>query len=68
VIDANGVIRANGLVFLEEIHEKPVDKSIESLVAEAEKASKRKSMISTGQPTPVRNRRCHIAQKWGNLS
>ena len=42
VIDANGVIRDNGLVYFEEIYgSKTPDKMIESLVAEAEKASKR---------------------------
>jgi thiol-disulfide isomerase/thioredoxin len=41
VIDANGVIRDNGLVYFEDIHDsKTPDKTIESLVAEAEKASK----------------------------
>jgi thiol-disulfide isomerase/thioredoxin len=40
VIDANGTIRDNGLVYFEEIHEKTPDKTIESIVAEVEKASK----------------------------
>ena len=42
VIDANGVIRDDGLVYFDELYEgKTPDKVIESLVAEAEKASKR---------------------------
>ena len=41
VIDDNGVIRDNGLVYFAEIHEsKTPDKTIESLVAEVEKATK----------------------------
>ncbi|MDR3635449.1 MAG: hypothetical protein P4L84_16710 [Isosphaeraceae bacterium] len=42
MIDANGVIRDNGLVYFEEVHRsKAPDKAIESLVAETEKAAKR---------------------------
>jgi thiol-disulfide isomerase/thioredoxin len=42
VIDANGVIRDNGLVYFDEIYgRKTPDKMIESLVAETEKAAKR---------------------------
>jgi hypothetical protein len=42
VIDANGVIRDNGLVYFDEIYgRKRPDKMIESLVAELEKATKR---------------------------
>jgi thiol-disulfide isomerase/thioredoxin len=42
VIDANGVIRDDGLVYFEEIYgRKTPDKMIESLVAEVEKATKR---------------------------
>lgn len=42
VIDANGVIRDDGLVYFEEIHEsKTPDMTIESLVAGVEKATKR---------------------------
>ena len=41
VIDANGVIRDNGLVYFYEIYgSKTPDKMIESLVAEVEKATK----------------------------
>jgi thiol-disulfide isomerase/thioredoxin len=42
VIDANGVIRDDGLVYFEDIYvRKTPDKMIESLVAEVEKATKR---------------------------
>jgi hypothetical protein len=42
MIDANGVIRDNGLVYFEELYQsKTPDKAIENLVAEAEKATKR---------------------------
>jgi hypothetical protein len=42
VIDANGVIRDDGLVYFDEIYgRKTPDKMIESLVAEVEKATKR---------------------------
>jgi hypothetical protein len=42
VIDANGVIRDNGLVYFDEIYgRKTPEKIIESLVAETEKAAKR---------------------------
>jgi hypothetical protein len=43
VIDANGVIRDNGLVFFQEslYGTSTSDKMIEALVAEAEKASKK---------------------------